>query len=142
MSKTFLNANRIYTDCGKMSEKEEQPLKIYLRLSGEGADRFQRIKEAMGLKNDTEVIRSLITWYWKTHEDELIPQLHYVNADEEGVKILDRKIPEVVQVHITRKGVKCSYCKTNNCRHIKYALNQPDVQKTITKKRKEGWNLP
>lgn len=96
----------------------------------------------MLLHTNRSMKHTLITWYWKTHEDELIPQLHYVNADEEGVKILDRKIPEVAQVHITRKGVKCSYCKTNKCRHVKYALDQTDVQKTIRKKRKEGWNLP
>jgi len=39
-------------------------VKAYIRLSEDLAERFLRIKEHLGLKNNTEVIRYLINDYW------------------------------------------------------------------------------
>jgi hypothetical protein len=36
--------------------------KLNVQLKGEVADKFKRIKTFLGLEQDTEVIRSLITW--------------------------------------------------------------------------------
>lgn len=46
---------------------DQKELKIYLRLDGEQAKVFQQIKRRFGVKNDTEVIRLLITWYYTEH---------------------------------------------------------------------------
>jgi len=51
-------------------------VKVYLRLSGEIKDRFLRIKEDKGLKNDTEVLRLIITEYYKK----------FFASDEKGLK--------------------------------------------------------
>lgn len=40
-------------------------LRVYLRASGEIAKRFSRIKEYLGLKNDTEVLRYVINEFWR-----------------------------------------------------------------------------
>jgi len=53
-----------------MSE-EGEVLKIYLRAEGEIARRFLKIKEHLGLKNYTEVVRALINEYWRDHEEEI-----------------------------------------------------------------------
>jgi hypothetical protein len=46
-------------------------LKVYLRAEGEIAKRFLKIKEHLGLKNYTEVVRALINEYWRDHEEEI-----------------------------------------------------------------------
>ena len=51
--------------------KEGEVLKVYLRADGEIAERFLKIKEHLGLKNYTEVIRALINDYWREHEEEI-----------------------------------------------------------------------
>jgi len=53
------------------SSKEADVLKVYLRAEGEIAERFLKIKEHLGLKNHTEVIRALINDYWREHEEEI-----------------------------------------------------------------------
>jgi len=44
-----------------------------------------RIKEHMDLKNDTEVMRSLINWYWTENQEKLNPSLEHFNISEHGV---------------------------------------------------------
>jgi len=46
-------------------------LGIYLKLEGEIKDHFLAIKKAKGLKNDTEVLRLIITEYYDKH---LLPE--------------------------------------------------------------------
>ncbi len=51
--------------------KESEVLKVYLRADGEIAERLMKIREHLGLKNYTEVIRALINDYWREHEEEI-----------------------------------------------------------------------
>lgn len=51
--------------------EESEVLKVYLRAEGEIARRFLKIKEHLGLKNYTEVVRALINEYWRDHEEEI-----------------------------------------------------------------------
>ena len=110
---------------------------IYLRLDKEGEKRFFQIKKFLGLKNDTEVMRSLINSFWREHEKELLPKLEYFNIDENGVKILDRELNIIAQIYFRPEGAFCEYCKTSNCKHIQEALTWPLVQENL---RKKGWN--
>lgn len=71
-----------------------------------------------------------------------LPRFEQVNTDENGTKILDRKIHEVVQVYIQPQGIKCGFDLTDDCEHIRFALQQPDIMGIVRKKRREGWNLP
>ena len=53
-------------------EKEEKPkLDIRVILAGKVKDQFLEIKEDMGLKNDTEVLRAIVTEYYRIHQAEL-----------------------------------------------------------------------
>jgi metal-responsive CopG/Arc/MetJ family transcriptional regulator len=45
--------------------------RIYVKLDEKAAEKFQKIKEHLGLKNDTEVLRALITDFYKKHQKEL-----------------------------------------------------------------------
>ncbi len=55
----------------KKNSSEGEILKVYLRAEGEIAERFLKIKEHLGLKNHTEVVRALINEYWRDHEEEI-----------------------------------------------------------------------
>jgi hypothetical protein len=124
-----------------MSEK----LRIYLREEGEVAQRFWRIKEYLGLKNDTEVLRSLINTYWYENRDKLQPQLEHFNISEDGVRILDRTLADknsrgrIIDVYFKPDRVWCEYCQSPACQHVKFALDLPEVQEIL---RKKGWKTP
>jgi len=70
------------------------------------------------------------------------PRFEQFNYDENGVKIIDRELHDLVQVFIKPDGITCSYHKAHDCAHIDFALSIPEVRKILEKKRKEGWKLP
>jgi len=109
----------------------EETLRIYLRDDGEAAKRFWAIKEYMGLKNDTEVVRALINWYWKEHEEELRPRLEHYNFNEQGMLVLDRDLNSIVQLYFKQDKVWCEHCKSMGCQHVKFALSLPEVQEKL-----------
>jgi hypothetical protein len=115
-------------------------MRIYLRAEGEIAQRFLRIKEHLGLKNDTEVMRVLINWYWKEHHHELQPLLEHFNISEEGIQILDRTLADknskgrIINVHFKPDKVWCEHCESTVCQHVRYALELPEVQEILRKK--------
>lgn len=120
-------------------------LRIYLRADGDIAKRFEQIKAHLGLKNDTEVMRSLINWYWKEHQEELQPALEHFNVTENGVRILDRTIGtktsrgRIIDVYFKPDKAWCEYCESSSCQHVQFALSLPEVQETL---RKKGWKIP
>lgn len=69
------------------------------------------------------------------------PRFEHINSDVNGVKILDRKIHQVVDVYFKPSGIRCTLHQSNNCEHIDFALKQPEVKNIITQKRKEGWKI-
>jgi len=122
-----------------------EELRIYLRAQGEIAERFSRIKEHLGVKNDTEVLRTLINWYWREHKEELQPALEHFNISENGVSILDRTSTDktsrgrIIDVYFKPDKVWCEYCESSKCQHVKFALDLPEVQKIL---RVKGWKIP
>ncbi|MEM2936275.1 MAG: hypothetical protein QW231_03765 [Candidatus Bathyarchaeia archaeon] len=113
--------------------KVEEELKIYLRAQGEIAERFTRIKEHLGLKNDTEVLRSLINWFWREHQEELRPRLEHFGLNKDGVLILDRDLKSAIRVQFKQGKAVCERCGSG-CRHTDYALSIPEVQEALQKK--------
>jgi len=109
---------------------------LYVRIDKEMEARFARIKDYFGLTNDTEAVRALIKWFWRTHEKELRPQLEHYNIDGNGVKILDREMGRVFQVYFKPDMAYCEFCETNACKHVEYALSLSEVQKILKEK---GW---
>jgi hypothetical protein len=100
-------------------------LKVYLRIEGETAERFLRIKDYLGLKKDTEVLRALINFYWREKKDEFEfsrkpleaqPLLEHFNVCEDGVIVLDRSLANsvskgrIIDVRLRPEGAWCEYC--------------------------------
>ena len=119
-----------------------EELRIYLRADGDTAERFTQIKEHLGLKNDTEVLRSLINWYWRENQEKLQPALEHFNICEEGVRVLDRTLDKprgrVIDVYFKPDKAWCEYCESTRCQHVKFALDLPEVQKILHEK---GWKI-
>lgn len=104
------------------------------------ARQFLQIKNSLGLKNDTEIIRSLINWYWKEHKEELLPPLEHFNLNEDGVLILDRTLHpnRITQVYFKPDGAHCELCESSRCRHVEFALTIPKVHEIL---RQKGWKI-
>jgi len=60
----------------------------------------------------------------------------HFNLDEQGVKIVDRKLNIIVQVYFKPDAVFCEYDESNNCKHVEVALSLLEVQKIL---REKGW---
>ena len=124
---------------------KETTEKLNVHLKGDVAEKFNRIKDFLGLEQDTEAIRALITWYYKQHEKDLSgppKTMWHLNLNDQGVIIWDPFIQQGVQITFTPKGICCTYDDKDDCKHIQFALSQPKIQDAIRKKRKEGWKLP
>jgi hypothetical protein len=65
------------------------------------------------------------------------PMEHF-NLNEHGVRVLDPSLHWIVDVYFKPNKAWCSYCESENCKHIKFALSLPDVQNIIKKK---GWKI-
>jgi len=113
-----------------------EEIRINLRLDGDMAKRFSEIKENLGLKNDTEIVRSLINWYYHAHETELRPKLEHWNLNENGVSITDRQLNRIIQVWFKPDRIWCEYDESSDCKHVDFALDLPEVQEIL---RKKGW---
>lgn len=105
--------------------------KIYLRLDKDLNECFCKIKRGLALKNDTEVLRLLINWYYK---EKYEPKLECFNHNPEGVMILDRDEKRIIQIRLTPEGAWCDRCETAECRHIRFALAQPEIREALLKK--------
>jgi len=124
-----------------------QKAKIYLRLDPIDTEKFEAIKEFIGLKNDTEVLRYLINWFYKEHQEEIEkPRIKHFNIDEKGVTLVDERIKtpnspfgRIFQVFFDDGNAICELCHSRTCEHVKYALSLPQ---TIEIFKKKGWKLP
>jgi hypothetical protein len=128
-----------------MSIKEEKTEKLNILLKGESADKFKRIKAFLGLENDTEVIRILLTWYYNQHEKDLSgppKTMWHLNLNSNGVLVWDPELHEAVQIQFKPNGILCIHCEKDDCKHIQFATSRSDIREVIRKRRKEGWKLP
>ena len=116
--------NRI-TRAGRMNRK------IYLRLEGELAEAFKQIKRNLMVKNDTEVLRLIINWYYKENKEKFEPRLKYLTLNSEGAMILDQDLDRVIQVSFKPEGSWCKHCKTGECIHTQFVLAHPKIQKGL-----------
>jgi hypothetical protein len=118
--------------------------KLNVILKGNNADKFKRIKTFLGLEQDTEVIRILISWYYNQHQDELTgppKNLFHINLNDNGVWIWDPEIQKAVQISFKPTGILCEEDQSENCKHVRFAQSKKDIQEVIRKRRKEGWKL-
>lgn len=119
--------------------------KLNVHLKGEIADKFKRIKSYLGLEQDTEVIRVLVSWYYNQNQKELTgppKTLWHINLNDVGVLIWDPEIGKAVQIHFSPKGILCEHDQADDCKHVQFALSKNDIVEVIRRRRKEGWKLP
>lgn len=64
------------------------------------------------------------------------PELEHFNVYEDHVTVIDHKERRIADVFFRNNHVFCDICETENCRHTKYALKLPKVNKILTQK---GW---
>jgi Arc/MetJ-type ribon-helix-helix transcriptional regulator len=83
-----------------------------------------------------EAIRRLLTSYEVPIKPELKPPLEHFNLNENGVQIVDRQLNRIIQVYFKPDEVFCEHDETDDCRHVEFALELPDVQNIL---RKKGW---
>jgi hypothetical protein len=127
-------------------------LKVYLRIEGETAERFLRIKDYLGLKKDTEVLRALINFYWREKKEEFEfsrkpseaqPLLEHFNVCEDGVLVLDRSLANsvskgrIVDVRLRPEGAWCEYRGSRDCRHAGFVLGIPEVREILRRKERK-----
>jgi len=113
--------------------------RLNVQLKGESADRFIRIKEYIGQDNDTEAIRHLVSWYYHVYEKDLTgppKSMWYANLESTGVLIYDPSIGLIIHISFLKNVAYCDHDKSENCRHIQFALSQKDVAKIINEQKK------
>jgi hypothetical protein len=72
------------------------------------------------------------------------PPLEHFNISEEGVRVLDRTLRNgtangrIIDIYFKPEKILCEYCNSSSCRHVKFALSIPAVQKIMQQK---GWRI-
>ena len=100
----------------------------------------------MGYKSRAEFIKEAIREKLRTIPREILEQLplEHFNLSENGVRILDRSLANkhsrgrIIDVYFKPDKVLCEYCESTSCRHVKFALDLPEVQKILHTK---GWKI-
>jgi len=76
--------------------------------------------------------------------DVIGPPFEHFNLDEQGVRVLDRTLANgstrgrIIDVYFKPDKVFCEYCGAEDCRHVRFALSLPKVQKILSEK---GWEI-
>lgn len=128
-----------------MSKKTDDTIRLNIQLKGESAEKFLRIKDSLGVSNDTEAVRVIISWYFNHFAKDLSgppKTMWHLNLNDDGVLIWDPFVREAVQICFSPKGIECMHDETDDCKHVQFALSKEDIQEVIREKRKQGWKLP
>lgn len=100
-------------------------------------------------KNITKVKGSLMeeTGEDKTYEDALnelyqlwllkkrFPKFVHINTNDDRVTLMDRTTEQSINVFLkTDQPPFCDLCQSNNCRHIQFTIELPEVQEAYRRK--------
>lgn len=113
---------------------------VHVRLTRDEDEIFQAVANHLGLRNDAEVLRYLIKWFYNENRNKIeveTKRFEHFNLDvEKGiVRVLDRKQRIIADVYFRRKGEKpvvwCEWDNQGDCEHVKYALTIPKVKEAL-----------
>lgn len=62
-----------------------------------------------------------------------LPRFEKINVKSKNMKILDRKLHEVVNVSVNPKPL-CDYCQTTSCDHIDFAKSNPQFAEMLAQR--------
>lgn len=128
----------------------DNPIRIGVTLENDTTQKFLAVKQHIGIKSHADIVRWLINNYYEKEKLEKVkPMLEHYNLNDNGVRVRDPSLATqnsplglIVDISFKPQGIRCDYCRTDNCRHIHFALTVPAIQEVIRKKRKDGWKLP
>jgi hypothetical protein len=90
----------------------------------------------------SEAIRLRMEELRKIPQAPPLPRFEHFNKGPGGVRITDRKLHRIAEIHFKPEGIFCELDQKDSCEHIDFALTIPEIQAIIRKKQKEGWKLP
>ena len=129
-----------------MSTEEYTDEYTTVRLPKELIEDIDKIlrKGVMGYKSRAEFIKEAIREKLRTIPREILEQLslEHFNICEEGVRVLDRNLDKprgrIIDIYFKPENAWCEYCESTSCKHVKFALSLPEVQKILKEK---GWKV-
>lgn len=70
--------------------------------------------------------------------------LQHINIEEGGncVTLWDAGLRRTVEVQFNEDKIKCLFCDSTDCRHVKCAFNLAEVKKEFERRRKLGRKVP
>ena len=129
-------------------EKHKRSDHVTVKIPKELTDEMDKLIGALGFRSRGEIakeaIRQLLNHYKESLASPELPKLEHFNISEEGIRILDRTLANgvsrgrIIDVYIKPNNAWCEYCEATNCRHVKFALSIPEVQKILHEK---GWKI-
>jgi hypothetical protein len=121
---------------------------ITIKLPKELVEEMDRLIGALGFRSRGEIakeaIRQLLSHYKESLAPPALPSLEHFNISEHGVRVLDRTLGNgvskgrIIDVYFKPDKILCEYCRTDNCRHVEFALSIPKVRKILIEK---GWPI-
>jgi Arc/MetJ-type ribon-helix-helix transcriptional regulator len=132
------------SDIVKMMDEEPPATHVTIKLPKELVAEMDKLQGKHGFRSRGEIAKEAIRQFLTKYEEDLkpLPRFEQLNFDDNGVKILDRKLGRVADVFFKRTGIYCNLDETDDCEHIQFALKERDIQRLIRKKKAEGWKLP
>lgn len=128
-----------------MSQKKQRDDHNTVRLPESLTNDMDKLIGTRGFTSRAEIAKQAIRDYLDRIrlQTPQLPRFERINADSSGVLIFDRQLTGNRSVHISFKptGIKCDYHGSSTCEHVRFALEQSDVQKIVRQKQKEGWNI-
>jgi hypothetical protein len=134
-----------------MPKTKEKPPQVRVVFADEMKDRFDNVKKFYGLQKNADLVRLLVTQKFEELkkqgsiiEKPMKPHFKMLNHDDRGVKVWDNQWNNGkgfdAQIQFTPEGkAYCCLCDAFKCEHIRFALEQNDVQKIF---KDNGWKQP
>lgn len=121
-----------------LSEKTKPSDHITVKIPQELIDEMDKLIGKHGFRSRGEIVKEAVRELLAEYAQSPFEML---NHSYQGVKVIDRKIRRVADVQFSPEGIYCPVCDAHYCEHIRFALEQPDIQKIVKQKQKEGWKI-
>jgi len=114
---------------------------VTVKIPRELVEEMDKLLGKHGFRSRGEIAKEAIRRFMENYKDILeAPVLADLNLNEHGVQIAEiqgNKIVGVAQIYFKPPNkVLCEKDESSDCRHVKFALELPEVQEIL---RKKGW---
>lgn len=119
----------------RISKKPEEGEYTTVKVPNDLITEVDSLVDTKGYKSRGEIIKEALRNFLRNHLPR--EELSIFNHDENGVRIKDLKLGRIADIQFTPKAPYCPLCDAHHCEHIRFALQQVDVQKILKNK---GWH--